>query len=67
MVTLKKNQAHLIKYSTTYCLKEGEQNLADSPIELKDDAEELDCLMRDFSPESDERDRLLLFLLTGKF
>ena len=63
-VSVRKNQAQLVKYAKTFTLDqdqvEGVQDyLSSKNVELAD-------LMENFDPESNEVDASLLFLITGK-
>ena len=62
IVSLRKNQAQLVKYFKAYCLEDEDSKIEDV-ISQKD--LELDNLMRGFDPRSDRTDRIMLYMLTG--
>ena len=64
MLTIRKNQAQMVKYFREYSLDES----PDSKIqhfEVDEGDIRIDDLLRDFSPYEDETDRTLHYLITG--
>ena len=63
IISLRKNQAQLVKYFKAYCLEDEDSKIEDV-INQKDI--ELDNLMRGFDPKSDRTDRIMLYMLIGQ-
>ena len=63
IISLRKNQAQLVKYFKVYCLEDEDSKIEDV-INQKDI--ELDNLMRGFNPKSDRTDRIMLYMLIGQ-
>ena len=64
IISLRKNQAQLVKYFQAYSLQAAEDSKIEDTVGKSN--LELDDLMRGFEPGSDRTDRVMLYLLTGR-
>ena len=64
IITLRKNQAQMVKYFAEYSLSAGSNSRIEDSIEKAD--LELDDLMSGFRPQDDYSDRVMLYMLTGR-
>jgi len=63
IISLRKNQAQLVKFFRAYCLDAAEDSKIEEPLSQKE--LELENLMRGFDPKNDRTDRIMLYMLTG--
>ena len=64
IVTLRKNQAQLVKYFQAYCLQADEGAKIEDKVSQSDRS--LDDLMHDFDLQRDHIDKIMLYLPTGR-
>ena len=64
MLTIRKNQAQMVKYFREYSLDDSPDSKIEQ-FEVDDDNIRADDLLKDFSPYEDETDRTLHYLITG--
>lgn len=68
ILTLRKNQAQLVKYFRDYSLQENSSCGRKIESSVSEHAKELELadLMKDFKPDENYTDKVLLFMLTGQ-
>ena len=64
IISLRKNQAQMVKYFREYSLNADSDNKIEDSMGKTD--LELEDLMRGFRPRDDHSDRIMLYMLTGR-
>lgn len=65
IVTLRKNQAQMVKYFKSYTLQADQSAKCEDGVSVTEGIE-LDSLMANFDPAQDRTDAILFYLLTGE-